>query len=93
MSTDSAEASHDIPQGMTPLTVTVATARKISGLGNTKVWELIRDRKLQTVRIGRRTLITFESLQELLTPSASPEPQPPRRGRPKMAGVAEGETP
>jgi hypothetical protein len=53
---------------MAPLTVTVATARRISGLGNTKLWELIRDRKLETVHVGRRTLITFRSLKDLLTP-------------------------
>jgi hypothetical protein len=64
------------PHTIAPLTVTVATARKISGLGNTKLWELIRDRKLETVHVGRRTLITFQSLQSLLTPCTSSEPQP-----------------
>jgi hypothetical protein len=53
-----------------PLTVTVATARKISGLGNTTLWALIKDRKLETVRIGRRTLVTFRSLEALLTPDS-----------------------
>jgi hypothetical protein len=42
-----------------PLTVTVAIARKISGLGNTTIWALIKARKLETVRVGRRTLITY----------------------------------
>lgn len=51
-----------------PLTVTVATARKISGLGNTTLWGLIKARKLEAVRIGRRTLVTFRSLEALLTP-------------------------
>ncbi len=51
-----------------PLTVTVATARKISGLGNTTLWALIKARKLETVHIGRRTLVTFRSLEALLTP-------------------------
>jgi hypothetical protein len=93
MSIGSTETSHDTLQGMKPLTVTVATARKISGLGNTKLWELIRERKLQTVHVGRRTLITFESLQALLTPSSSSERQPPRRGRTRKAGKPEGATP
>ena len=51
-----------------PLTVTVATARRISGLGNTTLWALIRDRRLQTVRIGRRILINYRSLEMLLEP-------------------------
>jgi hypothetical protein len=54
-----------------PLTVTVATARKISGLGNTTLWALIKDRKPETVRIGRRTLVTFRSLEALLMPDFS----------------------
>jgi hypothetical protein len=51
-----------------PLTVTVATARRISGLGNTTIWLLIKDQKLETVHIGRRTLITYRSLVALLAP-------------------------
>ena len=78
---------------MAPLTVTVATAKKISGLGNTKLWELIKEGQLQTVHVGRRTLITFQSLQALLTPSPSSQSQPPRRGRPRKARVPQGVTP
>jgi hypothetical protein len=52
-----------------PLTVTIAMSRKISGLGNTKIWELIKNRKLETIRIGRRRLVTVRSLEALLTPS------------------------
>jgi excisionase family DNA binding protein len=55
--------------GLKPLTVTVATAKKISGLGNTTVWGLIKQGKLEAVRIGRRTLVTFRSLEALLAPA------------------------
>jgi hypothetical protein len=71
--------------GLKPLTVTVATARNISGLGNTTVWKLIRDKKLETVHVGRRTLITVRSLQRLLTPvcassrNAAPRRRPAKR--------------
>ena len=57
-----------------PLTVTVATARKISGLGNTTVWALIKARKLEAVHVGRRTLITFRSLEALLAPPSAAQP-------------------
>jgi hypothetical protein len=66
---------------MKPLTVTIATARHISGLGNTTLWQLIKDQKLEAVRIGRRTLVTFRSLEALLAPRSEPIQQP-RRGRP-----------
>jgi len=59
------------PDDLKPLTVTVATARKISGLGNTTVWALIKARKLETVRVGRRTLITYGSLEALLKPAST----------------------
>lgn len=61
-------ASHSSEE-LKPLTVTVATARKISGLGNTTIWALIKARKLETVHIGRRTLVTFRSLEALLAPA------------------------
>jgi hypothetical protein len=61
-----------------PLTVTVATARKISGLGNTTIWALIKARKLETVRIGRRRLITVRSLEALLQPTQTAQLDPLR---------------
>jgi hypothetical protein len=54
-----------------PLTVTIAAARRISGLGNTTIWGLIRDGKLDTSRIGRRRLVVYQSLEKLLTSSAA----------------------
>jgi hypothetical protein len=74
--------------GAKPLTVTVATARKLSGLGNTTLWGLIKDRTLETVHVGRRTLITFRSLEALLAPRSQPQPRR-GRGRPRkhIAGV------
>jgi len=80
--------SSDLAQQKLPLTVTVATARQISGLGNTTLWGLIKDRKLEVIRVGRRTLITFRSLEALLTPTHRSEQQ--RRGRPRKIGVAGG---
>jgi excisionase family DNA binding protein len=51
-----------------PITVTVATAKQLSGLGNTTIWALIRDGKLKVVRVGRRTLVVLNSLKAVLTP-------------------------
>jgi hypothetical protein len=55
-------------QGEQPITVTVATARKLSGLGSTTIWALIKAGRLQTVRIGRRRLVIFGSLEKMLAP-------------------------
>jgi excisionase family DNA binding protein len=75
--------SVDESLGAKPLSVTVATARNLSGLGNTTIWALIKDGRLATVHVGRRTLITFASLERLLTPSSTAPPPPRRRGRPR----------
>jgi len=79
-------------EGAKPLSVTVATARKLSGLGNTTLWRLIKQRQLETVRVGRRTLITYRSLEALLTPYLAVRARPRRgRGRPREHR-ASGET-
>jgi excisionase family DNA binding protein len=56
------------PTYLKPIAVTIPTARKISGLGNTTVWKLIAEKKLTTVKVGRRVLITYQSLEQLLAP-------------------------
>ena len=76
-------APHPVEGTAKPLTVTVATTRKISGLGNTTIWGLIKNGALETIRIGRRRLILYSSLETLLSPTP-PEPAlKPRRGRPR----------
>jgi hypothetical protein len=70
---------------MKPITITVATARMISGLGNTTLWALIKDHKLEVVRVGRRTLVTFRSLESLLAPRSASERQQQGRGGPRKA--------
>jgi hypothetical protein len=49
-----------------PLAVTVKMACKLSSLGPTKIWGLIKQGRLKVVRIDRRTLILFHSLERLL---------------------------
>jgi hypothetical protein len=65
-------------EGAKPLTVTVATAKHLSGLGNTTIWTLIKNQTLETVHVGRRRLIIFRSLEALLAPRSQPQS---RRGR------------
>jgi hypothetical protein len=55
--------------GTPPLTVTVSMARKLSGLGNTTLWALIKKHELETVCVGRRRLIVYRSLEKLLCPA------------------------
>ena len=55
---------------MDPITVTVDGAKKALGLGNTKIYELIGSGKLQTVKIGRRTLVKTDSIRALVDQAA-----------------------
>lgn len=53
-----------------PITVTIAETRKISGLGTTTIYDLIKQGKLKTAAIGRRRLVNYASLKALLTSAA-----------------------
>jgi excisionase family DNA binding protein len=50
-----------------PIAVTVPTALKLSGLGRTKLYELIAMKQIRSVRVGARRLIDFASLKAFLT--------------------------
>jgi excisionase family DNA binding protein len=48
-----------------PITVTVATALAVTGIGRTKFYELVKEGRIRTVAIGRRTLVIFADLEKL----------------------------
>jgi hypothetical protein len=58
---------HDL-HGTKPITITVAEAKRLSGLGATTLWGLIKDGRLQTVTVGRRRLVVLQSLEAMLAP-------------------------
>lgn len=53
-----------------PIAIPVDEALRVSGLGKTKVFELIKEGKLKSVAVGRRRLVIYESLEALLQPEA-----------------------
>jgi excisionase family DNA binding protein len=64
------EDSPKAPRGAIPfaqrLTCTVAEACQATGLGRTKLYELIGEGQLDTTTIGRRRLVIVHSLRTLL---------------------------
>jgi hypothetical protein len=79
-----------------PITVTFPTAKRISGLGMTTLWQLAKDQRIEVVRVGRRTLILYASLERLLAPASGPSAasKPKRRcGRPPKLPRSSGATP
>ena len=53
------------------LTCTINEACEMTGLGRTKLYELIGDGHLATTTVGRRRLVVVRSLLSLLEPNAS----------------------
>jgi hypothetical protein len=69
MQTNTTGISREVPQGAKPLAVSVKTACKLVGVGNTTMWALIKLGRVQT-SIGRRRLVIYASLESLLSEAA-----------------------
>jgi len=48
------------------ITTSIKDAAKVLGLGRTSIYALINEGKLDTVKLGRRTLIKVASIRRLL---------------------------
>jgi excisionase family DNA binding protein len=53
-----------------PLACSVRDARHMIGISHTKIYELIADGSLKTVKIGKKRLVLVDSIHELLRPAA-----------------------
>jgi excisionase family DNA binding protein len=48
-----------------PLTVRISTAVQLTGISRSRLYELIQSGELETVKVGRSTLIPYRSLKTL----------------------------
>lgn len=55
---------------MEPITTTIQGVRQATGLGTTKIYELINEGKLKAVKVGRRTLVRTDSIRALVDQAA-----------------------
>ena len=53
-------------QPVEPICVRVNDAARMIGVGRTKLYELISNGELETVKIGKATRVTISSLHELV---------------------------
>lgn len=51
---------------MTKITGTIQEVKDATGLGHTTIYSRIADGTLKTVKVGRRTLVRWDSLQAML---------------------------
>jgi excisionase family DNA binding protein len=54
-----------------PLAVGYADAAKMIGVGRTKVWQLAKEGKLKTIKIGADSKITVESIRKYVADLAA----------------------
>ena len=52
--------------GAEPLAVRIPDAVRMTGIGRSKLYELIASGDLDTIKVGRCTLVPMESLRDLL---------------------------
>ncbi len=51
---------------MQPLALSINDTAKTLSVGRTSVYALIRDGRLETVKLGRRTLVKTESVRRIM---------------------------
>jgi len=51
---------------MDPLAVSITEAARALGLGRTSIYTMIGDGRLETFKLGRRTLVKFASVRRLV---------------------------
>lgn len=56
-------------QKIEPLTVRISTAVRITGLSRSRIYELIQSGDIDTVKVGRATLVQYASLKALTASS------------------------
>jgi hypothetical protein len=68
------------------ITAPVNEFARLSGLGISTIWAMIKDERLETVAIGRRRLIVLDSYRRLIDEqrSAPVQPRPMPKGRPRQ---------
>ena len=60
---------------MEPIATSVKEAAKALSLGRTSIYALINEGRLETVKLGRRTLIKIASIRALLSDGDEPRAQ------------------
>lgn len=51
---------------MNPIAASINETAKALSLGRTSIYALIRDGKLETIKLGRRTLVKVDSIRRLI---------------------------
>lgn len=79
-----------------PITATIPDFRRLSGIGRSRIYELLDTGELESVCVGKRRLILIDSYRRLIERlrdrrpvSATPSPPMPRRPNRGLTTAAE----
>ena len=73
-----------------PITTTIGDFSRLTGLGRSTIYELLGERKLDSVKIGKRRLILLDSYRRLLERQLPPVAAPTGPGRPAASNRKRG---
>lgn len=54
------------PNELKPITTTIGDFCRLTGLGRSKIYELLAEQKLDSIKVGKRRLILVESYHRLI---------------------------
>jgi excisionase family DNA binding protein len=86
-----------------PITATLGDFSRLTGLGRSTIYALLNERRLDSIKVGKRRLIVLDSYRRLVEAqrgaaieSGQPmaigdQTMPPRRGRPRKAAASEAD--
>ncbi|RJF90324.1 helix-turn-helix domain-containing protein [Sphingomonas cavernae] len=64
-------ATERVEPNLRPISVRIPVAVKLTGISRSKLYELIKDGSLQTVKVGSSTLIPIDSLERFIDANRS----------------------
>jgi hypothetical protein len=68
-----------MPVDLEPITTTISEFRRLSGIGRSRIYELLDAGELGSVHLGARRLIVIDSYRRLLTKLKAAEAENRRR--------------
>jgi len=66
--------------GLPPLSVRISDACRMTGIGRSKLYELIKDGAIEVIKVGAITLVPISSIQALLDRGHRGRAELPKRG-------------
>jgi hypothetical protein len=74
------------------ISTSVAEFSRISGLGQSTVWAMIHDGRLESIAIGRRRLVLVDSYRQLIKAQRAPQDARRNHAVPALGSAVKGKS-